>query len=72
MVPTAATDCIVPPKEASLALAYGNWIPYTIVGSQTFDNDCLTRHYLHALSPTAPCHSNDNTCMIDTALGLQI
>jgi len=66
MYPTAASDCVVPPENTSIA-----WSPFTVVGTQFFDNDCLTRLYLDALSSAAPCPLDDNTCMIDRALELQ-
>ena len=68
MAPTTAADCLVPPKKASLVPSGNNWTPFTVVGDQVFDNDCLSRHYLDTLSHTASCPPNDNACMMDRAL----
>jgi hypothetical protein len=70
MAPTTVADCAVPLEEVLFTLADGNWIPFTVVGTQVFNNDCLTRFYLNTLSATASCLSNDNVCMIDSALEL--
>lgn len=68
MAPTAATDCAVLPEEALLIPSDGVWTPFTVVGNQAFDNDCLTRFYLQSFSSTASCLPDDNACMLDSAL----
>lgn len=71
MAPIAVTDCAVPPEEALPTPSDGIWTPFTVVGNQIFDNDCLTRFYLGSLSSTASCLPADNACMLDRALELR-
>ena len=68
MAPSAATDCAVPPEEVLPTPTDSNWTPFTVVGNQLFDNECLTRFYLVSLSSMASCLPDDNACMLDRAL----